>query len=336
MTLIMATLGTHDGPPWADQLPQLLATDVVDAVRINVTRWSEEQIRGAVGVVRELRPETNILIDLGQKLRLRPPGEKKLYVRKGNVISIARNPYTYPMLRKLTFRRDMTKARFKVGDLVLIRDGKLRGTVCKETDTHVDIQIEFAEEGENYINVFSGITFPNTDLKRCVYGERELAMIKLAAKLQVDMIASSFIESAEDIQELLEVLGDWEPIIVPKIESQRGVENINEIIDALPEERRLIMIARGDLFVETGPVDFGCDQQIIIDACHDEDTPFIVATGVLRSMRTNLMPERSEVIDVFYAVRNDAAYLMTAEETNNSPHPVKVVEMLHAIIQHAR
>lgn len=332
MSRIMATLGYLNQFPWADQLPELLGSGKVDAVRINVTRWNEEQIRGAIQVLRQVRPETKILIDLGQKLRVRTPNDQKMYFEEvGQIFTIA----LAPTEGDLCFRRDISDTVFAIGDPVMMRDGKSRGRVKGINPTHLVVELTYFEEGEGYLNVFSGITLPNTRIKRAVYEERELEMIRLAAELDVDMIASSFIESPDDVTELLEALGDWRPIVVPKIESRRGVDSIDDILQALPADRRLVMIARGDLFVEVGPRKFGSAQHQIARACKYRYTPYILATGVLRSMRTMTEPARAEVSDVFYGVREGATYLMTAEETNNSPHPVTVVEMLHAIIQDA-
>lgn len=333
MSRIMATLGVLGEYPWGNQLPEMLATGLVGAVRINVTRWNIDQIRGAVEVVRKLSPETKILIDLGQKLCVRTADDKKVYFdHVGQKFELL----LYPDEDLLSLRWDMRGTAFKQDDPVIMRDGKMQGRIVWSDHARVEIELTHIEPDEGYLNRFSGITFPQTAIKRCIYGPRELEIIDLARQLRVDMLASSFTESAQDAQNLSVMTDGTNIIPVPKIESTLGFNNLDQIIDSLPRGRKMIMFARGDMFVEARPELLALYQRRVAQQCKMSDCSLIVATGLLRSMRTLPEPSRAEVIDADTSARSGATYLMTAEETNNSLHPTKVVEMLGRIIDNAR
>jgi len=147
----------------------------------------------------------------------------------------------------------------------------------------------------------------------------------------VDFIALSFVRSAADIEELRGVLGSKAKNIkiIAKIEDQQGVTNVREIVGAADG----IMVARGDLGIETNIADLPNVQRRIVHSCARGGKRSIVATHLLESMIENPIPTRAEVTDVANAIYEGVDAIMLSGETSVGKHPVRCVEQLDEIAQ---
>jgi len=147
----------------------------------------------------------------------------------------------------------------------------------------------------------------------------------------VDFIALSFVRSAADIEELGGVLGSKAKNIkiIAKIEDQQGVTNVREIVGAADG----IMVARGDLGIETNIADLPNVQRRIVHSCARGGKRSIVATHLLESMIENPIPTRAEVTDVANAIYEGVDAIMLSGETSVGKHPVRCVEQLDEIAQ---
>ena len=145
----------------------------------------------------------------------------------------------------------------------------------------------------------------------------------------VDFIALSFVRSPDDIVELRELLAEKQQSIkiIAKIEDQEGVNNIHEIV-ALSDG---VMVARGDLGIETDIADLPNVQRRIVHACAKGGKRCIVATHLLESMIDNPIPTRAEVTDVANAVYEGVDAVMLSGETGVGQYPIRCVEQLDNI-----
>lgn len=161
--------------------------------------------------------------------------------------------------------------------------------------------------------------------------DREDILMGLAH--DIDFIALSFVRSAGDIQELRELLGSKAKSIkiIAKIEDQEGVSNIHEIVQAADG----VMVARGDLGIETDIADLPNIQRRIVHACAKQGRRSIVATHLLESMIQNPIPTRAEVTDVANAIYEGVDAVMLSGETSVGKHPTRCVEQLVRISQRA-
>lgn len=167
---------------------------------------------------------------------------------------------------------------------------------------------------------------------------------KLLPKIQPKYVATSFVKTVEDIRRLkvaireaLPNVKDYFPRIVAKIEMAEAIEptNISKII----EECEMIMVARGDLALETTPVHIRVPfiQAELVELCQQLKKPFIIATQILESMITCPVPTRAEVSDLYRAVVLDKAnYVMLSGEAAVGQYPKECVRIMHDLINYQK
>ncbi|MCZ6642912.1 MAG: pyruvate kinase, partial [Gammaproteobacteria bacterium] len=155
--------------------------------------------------------------------------------------------------------------------------------------------------------------------------------IEFGLENDVDFIALSFVRSAKDVFELRELLKSRGKAnsaqIIAKIEDQQGVHNVHEIVRAADG----VMVARGDLGIETDIADLPNIQRRIVHSSAKWGKRSIVATHLLESMIENPMPTRAEVTDVANAIYEGVDGIMLSGETTIGKYPVRCVEQLDAI-----
>jgi pyruvate kinase len=159
---------------------------------------------------------------------------------------------------------------------------------------------------------------------------KDIQDINFGIKHDVDFIAASFVRNAND----LEILGDIlkkkksSAKIIAKIENQEGLDNIDEICQSAWG----VMVARGDLGIETSLTDLPNIQRNIMFACAKWGKRSIVATHLLESMINNPTPTRAEVTDIANAIYEGADAVMLSGETSVGKHPVRVIQKMSEII----
>ncbi|MFL2725457.1 MAG: pyruvate kinase [Gammaproteobacteria bacterium] len=158
---------------------------------------------------------------------------------------------------------------------------------------------------------------------------KDIKDIQFGIKHNVDFIALSFVRSEEDLTKLREILKDSSSTarIIAKIENQEGLDNINEICKASDG----VMVARGDLGIETSLADLPNIQRKIMFACAKWGKRSIVATHLLESMIENPTPTRAEVTDIANAIYEGADAIMLSGETSIGKHPIECVKFLKSI-----
>jgi pyruvate kinase len=330
-TKIIATVG----PASADAavLDALIAAGV-DVMRLNFSHGTQadhaavfERIRAAA-----TRADRHVAIlqDLsGPKIRTGLlEGGKAIPLKKGDPIVIAIGDEIGRPGRVSTTYGELA-LKVKVGDHLLLDDGKVelevQSTSASEIVTRV---IDGGELGEH-----KGINAPRVPLRSDIT-EKDQRDLRFGLALGVDLIALSFVQSAEDITRVKAMIleeGRPKVPIVAKLERPEAIERLDEILDAADA----VMVARGDLGLEIPLERVPRVQKEIVRKARARGVPVIVATQVLESMRTEPRPTRAEASDAAGAVDGGADAIMLSGETATGLYPVRSVEVLDAIIRDA-
>ncbi len=213
-----------------------------------------------------------------------------------------------------------------VGSTVLLDDGFYKLTVESIEEDGVTCRI--ANGG--VIKSRRGVCIPGVKLNVPYVSEKDKEDIKYACDMDGDYLAISFVNTADNIREvraLCREYGKPDMPIISKVETQYAMDNLQEIV----EESDYIMIARGDLGIETGLENLPLYQQMMIDACHANGTGVIMATQMMTSMKSNIRPTNAEVTDVSNAVLAGCDAIMTSDETTIGNYPVETIRMMSTI-----
>lgn len=250
--------------------------------------------------------EEAIEVKTGQKLTLQ---YKSDYLKSGNI------PTQFDLSKKV-----------KKGERLYIYDGKVKTIITNVKKDIVEIEVQ------NNGTLFKrkGINLPDTDFGGDIITKKDKADIEFGATEDIDYVALSFVQTADDIKKLrsmLEKLGSKAKVIA-KIETNAAVENIEQITEASDA----IMVARGDLAIETLPEAVPVVQRKIITLGIKYAKPTIVATQMLMSMTEVPEPTRAEISDIATAVILGADCVMLSDETAAGKYPIEAVDMMKRVI----
>lgn len=219
--------------------------------------------------------------------------------------------------------------KVKVGEPIYIFDGKIRTeVVAVESDTAIRVRVE----NNGTLMSKKGINLPDTDFGGDILTEKDLADIEFGATQDIDFVALSFVQSADDIHNLRQILvsHNSEAQIIAKIETKAAIEPdvLKEIVKAADG----VMVARGDLAVEAGAEVVPIVQRQIIALCRRYGKLSIIATQMMSSMVDHPEPTRAEVSDVATGVIMGADTVMLSDETANGSYPIETVQAMKRVI----
>jgi pyruvate kinase len=328
-TKIIATVGPASTD--SEVLDALIAAGV-DVMRLNFSHGTQAQHAGAFDRIRAAAARAGrhvaILQDLsGPKIRTgRLEGGKAIPLTKGDPLVIAIGDEVGRPGRVSTTYGELALKVTK-GDHLLLDDGKVELLVDSASPTEIHTRvIDGGELGEH-----KGINAPRVPL-RSDFTEKDQRDLKFGLALGVDMVALSFVQSADDIARVKAMLvseGRPKVPIVAKLERPEAIDHLDEILDAAD----VVMVARGDLGLEMPLERVPRVQKEILRKARARGVPVIVATQVLESMRTEPRPTRAEASDAAGAVDGGADAIMLSGETATGFYPVRSVEVLDAIIR---
>lgn len=330
-TKIIATIGPASNDK---EVLKSLITEGMDVIRLNLSHANYDFCTDVIDKIHELNDElgTNVSIMLdteGPNVRIGKFVGGKAFLNRGDYIRI----YMDDLIG------DSTK--FSVNYKGLLNDVKYN-TILKLDDGMIELQV--VEKGTNYllcevlkegvIENNKGLNVPGTKLSMPFLSKKDRNDILYASQMKVDYLALSFVSSAEDVLNVNDILIDLNNDhigIIAKIENERAVEEIDEIIKVSEG----IMIARGDLGVEVPMERVPGIQKSIISKCHSMGKVSIVATELLSTMENNTRPTRAEVSDVANAVLDGADAVMLSGETTVGNFPLETLSMMEKIIESA-
>lgn len=265
-----------------------------------------------------------IIQDLqGPKVRL-GDFEGIINVRAGNNLQF-KYKADYERSGLIPTQYDLSK-KVKRGERLYLYDGKVQTKVTSVTQGVVHVRAE----NDGILIKRKGINLPDTNFEGDIITAKDKRDIVFGSTQDIDYIALSFVQSANDVKTLRKMLKNLgsRAKIIAKIETSSAIRNIEQII----QEADAVMIARGDLAFETIPEAVPLEQRKIIGLGRQFKKPTIVATQMLASMTESSEPTRAEVSDVATAVIVGADCVMLSDETAIGKHPLEAVKVMKRVV----
>jgi pyruvate kinase len=325
---IVATLG-----PAASSYEQIraLIDAGVDVCRMNLSHGNYQVHESVYANVRKAANDSGravaVMVDLqGPKIRLGKFEGGPYDLAAGDIFKIT--------TEDVLGTKELSSTTFKglpqdvhPGDFLLIDDGKVKVEVVETDGVVVTTKVIVAGPVSNN----KGINLPGVAVNVPALSEKDEADLRWGLRLGTDLIALSFVRSAEDITRVHEIMaeeGRRVPVIA-KIEKPQAVDNLEEIVDAFDA----IMVARGDLGVELPLEAVPIVQKQAVEIARRMAKPVIVATQMLESMILSPVPTRAETSDVANAVLDGADAVMLSGETSVGEYPVVTVQTMARIVE---
>ncbi len=327
-TKIVATLGPATCSP---QNIEKLAKLGVTVCRLNFSHGSYEVHGNTIKAIRTVQkkgyPLAIMLDTKGPEVRSGDV-EKPIVVKANEKVIFTSHPTGKEKLQVIRvdyehFAKDVKHARS-----ILIDNGAIECEVVS-IEKNGAVIARVLEDGK--IGSRRHINLPGAHISLPSFTKKDWQDIQFGIDQEVDMIATSFVRTGDDIKELKAFLkkhkSDAE--VMAKIETPEAVSNIEAIADAADS----MMVARGDLGAEVPFEDVPMIQRQIVDACRRRGKPVLVATQMLESMITSPMPTRAEITDIAYAASLKADATMLSGETTTGLYPFKAVEAMARTLQ---
>ena len=305
-----------------------------DGVRINMSHGTQEEkaedIRRARAAAKNLGQPLAILVDLsGPKIRTRQLRDGlPVTLQAGDLFVLTTQDIIGDEKRVATNYPDLARV-VEPGTKLLLDDGAIALVV--ESTTKTDVVCRVINGG--VLGERKGINLPGVSLPIDSLTEKDLGDLKWAVSQKVDYIALSFVRRAEDCsraKDLIREAGGRAPLVA-KIEMAEAIDHLDEIVATADA----VMVARGDLGVETSVELVPVYQKRIIQKALHAGKMVITATQMLQSMVTNPRPTRAEASDVANAVWDGTDAVMLSNETASGMYPVAAVETMCRIIESA-
>jgi pyruvate kinase len=333
---IVATIGPSSRD--REKLTQLILSGM-DVARLNFSHGTHEDHAECIRLIRDLSHELNkpvtILQDLqGPKLRVgNIPGDKIL-LTPGETIVLSSRPDVSNGSGKTFIPMDVPdlEAAVAPGGRILMDDGNLELSVIDVTADSVEARVVIGGALKSH----KGVNLPGAHLTFPGFTEKDQADLAFGIQQGIDVVAISFVRSAEDVAKVrkaIEQLSAQQAAtpIIAKLELPEAIQNLHDIVQTADG----VMVARGDLGVETSPALVPTLQKEIIRSANRHAKIVITATQMLESMIQNPRPTRAEASDVANAIFDGTDAVMLSGETASGAYPVEAVRMMDAIIRDA-
>lgn len=326
-TKIVATLGPASESP--DTIEKMIDAGV-DVFRFNLKHnepeWHRERIESVLSISKRMNKPVGILVDLqGPEIRIATPNKQPVEVKSGEEAYFSAD-FTGKE-KEFVIPNQQIINELNIGTIILIDDGFIHFEVVrKEGDSVVATALDNYTVGNR-----KGVNLPTVYVDVPSLTERDVMFLDAFKDLEIAYVALSFIRTGEDINVLKNKLDEYKmpAKIVSKIETSLALHHLGEIITLSDA----IMIARGDLGIETPLEEIAYWQNEIINTCRIVGKPVITATQMLQSMITERMPTRAEVTDVANAVFDGTDAIMLSGESAQGKYPVEAVRTMAKIAE---
>ena len=329
-TKIVSTLG-----PASNDIETItaLAEAGANVFRFNFSHGDHEEHRERMNMVREVeknlgRPLGIALDTKGAEIRTTEQEGGKFTINTGDTIRISMDDTKKGNKDKIYVTYKGLYGDTHVGGHVLIDDGLVDLLIKEKDEANQELVCEAQNTG--LIGSKKGVNAPGVEIRLPGITEKDTNDIKFGLKEGINFIFASFARKAQDIldiRELCEEAGADYVKIFPKIESQEGIDNADEILQVSDG----LMVARGDMGVEIPFMEVPFVQKNLIRKANALGKPVITATQMLDSMQENPRPTRAEVSDVANAVLDGTDATMLSGESANGLYPVNAVKAMAEI-----
>ena len=322
---ILATLGPSSS---SSEVIENIFKAGCDVFRLNFSHGSIENHRQNLESIRNLEEKydhaTCVLADLqGPKLRVGEFENNEETLTKGQKF-ILDTDLKLGDKKRVNFPHYEIYEQLTPNSTLLINDGRIRLQVIEQHKDHLITEVL----NDGIISNNKGVNIPDVILPIDSLTNKDKGDLQKALEMNVDWIALSFVQQVDDIIKLKKIV-EGKALIMAKIEKPSAVKNIDEIIQVADG----IMIARGDLGVEMPTEKVPIVQKNIIKRCRYFGKPVVVATQMLESMISNLVPTRAEASDVANAIYDGTDAVMLSGESAVGDYPVESVSTMDSIIE---
>jgi pyruvate kinase len=325
-TKIVCTLGP------ASATPEVMAEMIragMNVARLNFAHGDFPSHKKMIENVRQAARSTGrrvaIMADLpGPKIRIGELVPEPIELKADQRVVLSTEQFTGDALRMPVDFSPLPQA-VRPGDMIFLSDGYIQLEVQEIQGKEVVTKVVVGGE----LRSRQGVNLPGINLGISAFTEEDHRCLKFALENGVDAVSQSFVETAADIQavrQAAETLG-YQPFIIAKIERAGALQQMDEILEAADG----IMIARGDLGVETPIEELPGIQKELMEMTNLVGKPVITATQMLESMTNNRRPTRAEATDVANAILDGTDCVMLSGESAIGQYPVAAVSMLAAI-----
>ena len=329
-TKIVCTIGPASESP---QILEALIRTGMNVARLNFSHGTHEEHLRKIQTIRQiserLKQPVAILQDLGgPKIRIGMIKEGGVELKRGKEYFLTnemvvgdgqRASVTYPTLPK----------EVKPGDRILLADGTIELQVLESEGKDVRCQVIVG----GILTSHKGMNFPTRTIHASPFTEKDHEDLLFGINHGIDLVALSYVKEKADIEGVKKILKkeSSDVPVIAKIERKEALENIDKIISISDG----IMVARGDLGLETPIEKIPNVQKKLIRKANVSGKPVITATQMLRSMVDHTQPTRAEVTDVVNAIYDGTDAIMLSEETATGQFPVESFQMMAKIAQSA-
>ncbi|MFR9240545.1 MAG: pyruvate kinase [Clostridium baratii] len=311
----------------------------VDTFRFNFSHGSIDEFNNMKNNIKSLNEDIDIMVDLpGNKIRISDKllyiykiynGEEiifcgeDVYVNKGYVIRKGETKIIPLNIKDNTLNEDDIES-------ISMKDGTMQFEVIKKEDRGIRVRVKkggIIRAGKGF-NIKGYIRRDKKDISK-----KDKIGLDWAIKNNADIICESFVEDISDINIVKRYIEEnseskYKPTIFAKVETIKGVENINKIADEVSG----IVIGRGDLVPESSIIEAPIYQGELIKNLKNYDGEIIAGTHILNSMKRGWTAEFSEVDSIYNLICNGVKGFLLSGETSIGKAPIKTVKFLNDVV----
>ncbi|MDY6845691.1 MAG: pyruvate kinase [Chloroflexota bacterium] len=335
---IVCTLGPSSN---TKPMIQSLILAGMNVARLNFSHGTQEGHAMLIDLIREISDEMGVSITIlqdlqGPKLRIGKLPKGIIELKAGDQVTLSSSnsfvvdeedihiPFEIPDLHKA----------LKPTNHILLDDGQIEMEVQSIDGKRIEAVVILG----GILKSNKGVNLPGANLTIPIFTEKDRSDLKFGLDKGVDMVAISFVKTADDIIAVRNAINELSPIekvrktpIIAKLERPEALHELGEIMKVTDG----VMVARGDLGVEMSPAAVPIAQKEIIACANSHAKLVITATQMLDSMINNPRPTRAEATDVANAVFDGTDAVMLSGETAAGRYPLESVKMMASIIETA-
>lgn len=329
-TKIICTIGPASD---SKEVIEQMALAGMNVMRCNFAHCKHDEYKSRYEMIKEINKKHNldvkIMADLrGPSIRL---GEdiptEGIKANEDDIIKFMTAPGENKKDDELLVTDPYLHADVSVGDRLLIESGMLELVITEVDKDDHRFKAKVIIGGTIYPR--KALNLPGTKLTTSSVTEKDINDLEFVLSIGVDIVSLSFVSYASDVAKIKEIIGDKcsDIQVMSKVEGLQALENLDEIVDASD----IIVVARGDLGVETPYYELPIIQKRILRKCQQYMKPAVVATQMLKHMMESPYPTRAEVSDIAHAIFDGAHYVWLSDETTVGKYPVEAVKVMRKV-----
>ena len=327
-TKIVCTIGPASE---SEEMLEKLMNAGMNVARLNFSHGSHEEHKARIDTIRKVAKRLNKTIGLlldtkGPEIRTHNMKDGLIVLEKGKEVIVSMNEVEgTPEKFSVTYENLINDVN--IGSYILLDDGLVELQVKEINKDKGEVKCDILNTGE--LKNKKGVNLPGVKVNLPGITDKDADDIRFGIKENVDFIAASFVRRPSDVLDIRQILEEEkaEITILPKIENQEGIDNIEEILEVSDG----LMVARGDMGVEIPPESVPMVQKDLIRKCNKLGKPVITATQMLDSMQRNPRATRAEASDVANAIYDGTDAVMLSGETAAGQYPEEAVKTMRNI-----